>query len=151
MRFSPSRYLSVAWFGLLFLAALVIALPDWSLWWKALIWTLLGVVAVSGYMNMRRALFRVRWLRLHADGSLQIGHEEVDNFLFSTAGDEMPDSNKLSVVLPTVVHPWVTILRWKDGQERQFRLPVLADSLESGDFRRLRVWLRWRSRSSEPN
>jgi toxin CptA len=53
-------------------------------------------------------------------------------------------------VLPaSAVHAAAVLLRVRAAGERRPRsIVVLADSLEPEDFRRLRVWLRWKRRLS---
>ena len=42
------------------------------------------------------------------------------------------------------VAPWLTIVRWRAQGERFDRsIVILPDMLAAGDFRRVRVWLRW--------
>jgi toxin CptA len=51
-----------------------------------------------------------------------------------------------SVLGSSVVNPWLSVLAWRpEGQRRVRYLVVYPDSLHPDDFRRLRVWLRWRA------
>ncbi len=53
-----------------------------------------------------------------------------------------------AVVLPrTTVTPWLCVLAYRRAGERSGRsIALLPDHLEAEDYRRLRVWLRWRAR-----
>lgn len=55
----------------------------------------------------------------------------------------------LAELLPeAIVWPWLVVLRYRlDGSDKPIAKIVLPDSLSSDDFRRLRVWLRWRTPS----
>ena len=48
------------------------------------------------------------------------------------------------------VHPWLTVARLKMQDGRTHRMLVVADTMNSEDFRRLRVFLRWRAEFSAP-
>lgn len=42
------------------------------------------------------------------------------------------------------VAPWLAIVRWRaHGSRFDASVVILADMLPAGDFRRMRVWLRW--------
>lgn len=45
------------------------------------------------------------------------------------------------------VHPWLTVVRMVVGS-RKVSLALLPDSMPPEDYRRLRVWLRWRAEFS---
>ena len=49
------------------------------------------------------------------------------------------------------VHPWLTVLRLKTEENRILPLILTTDSLAADDFRRLRVFLRWRADFSAPD
>ena len=71
-------------------------------------------------------------IRLEADGSIWANPHQQE-FLPAT-------------ILPgATVHPWLTVLRFElpDGKRRA--LLVTADTATPDDFRRLRVFLRWRA------
>ena len=46
------------------------------------------------------------------------------------------------------VHPWITVLRLREGQGITHLLVVTRDTMSPADFRRLRVFLRWRAKFS---
>lgn len=76
-------------------------------------------------------------LRCHRDGTLEIWHE---------ADWRMARLDDASVIWPGFIS-----LRHVLTQERGGTLLVLPDSMPAADFRRLRVWLRWRSERDAVN
>lgn len=74
------------------------------------------------------------WLRpptalaLLADGRVRLAGEETGR----------------QVLGGTCIHPWLTVFRLENGQKRPLTVIVTVDSLNREDFRRLRVFLRWR-------
>jgi hypothetical protein len=70
-------------------------------------------------------------LRCHRDGTLEIWHEAN----WHAAGLEAA----------SVIWPGFISLRHGPSRRRARGLLVLPDSMPTADFRRLRVWLRWRS------
>jgi len=76
-------------------------------------------------------------LRCHRDGTLEIWHE---------ADWRMARLDDSSVIWPGFVS-----LRHGLAQKRGGTLLVLPDSMPAADFRRLRVWLRWRSERDAMN
>ncbi len=95
-----------------------------------------GAVAVglglSAWVGWRRCAPPVSTLRLLADGRLEV---QAASRAPVVAADLAPYA---------VVHPWLTVLRLR-VEGRGLTLIVVADSLLPDDFRRLRVWLRWRA------
>lgn len=72
-------------------------------------------------------------LRCMADGRLEIRRDATWQ-----AAKPLPDS---------VALPWLIVLRWReDGRSHRLTLP--PDALPSEEHRRLRVWLRWKTRRS---
>lgn len=105
-----------------------------ALGWAALPLTVqcLGLLALAGHLLWRR-LPGERRLRCGDDGQLAVA--SGDTWQSVTL---CPDSQVL---------PWLIVLRYRPAQARYARtLPILGDSLPPEDFRRLRVWLRWRAR-----
>lgn len=74
------------------------------------------------------------WLRpppalaLLADGRIRLAGEEAGR----------------RVLGGTCIHPWLTVFRLENGQKRPLTVVVTVDSLDRENFRRLRVFLRWR-------
>jgi toxin CptA len=48
------------------------------------------------------------------------------------------------------VSPFLVVLELKPADQRARRVIFLADSATPDDFRRLKVWLRWRGKSDRP-
>ncbi|NWG87157.1 MAG: hypothetical protein HXY26_06535 [Hydrogenophilaceae bacterium] len=88
-----------------------------------------GLVAASALWTLRqRPPVRLRCL---ADGDLFMA-------------DEMAGWRPVELQAGSLVSPMCTVLRLRiDGRSRS--VVVLADSLAAEDFRRLRVWLRWKA------
>lgn len=124
-----SRFLSL---GLvlahLAVVAIVLAAP-WVMGVKAL---LLSCLLVSGTLGWRWMAPRVECLRLLADGGMEgrlLGGANYESFaLFGSA----------------TVHQWLTVFRVA-GEAGRFAVVIAPDSINAEDFRRLRVWLRWRA------
>ncbi|MCL2345765.1 MAG: hypothetical protein FWC58_07935 [Desulfobulbus sp.] len=71
-------------------------------------------------------------LRLETDGSIQVAGAGQD-FLPAT-------------ILPgATVHPWLTVLRLELADGRRCVLLLTAGTMNPDEFRRLRVFLRWRA------
>lgn len=54
------------------------------------------------------------------------------------------DLHEVTVLSGAVVHPWLTVARLQDESGKHHVLTISADMLAQDDFRRLRVFLRWR-------
>lgn len=107
------------------LAALLAGLT-WP--WRAIL--LLGI-GLSLWRAWPRA--GLRTLRLSADGQLAIGIGDAWSSSFL-----LPDS---------LVWPWLVIVRHRPASgKRTATMIFLPGSLAPDDFRRLRVWLRWRAK-----
>lgn len=72
-------------------------------------------------------------LRCMADGRLEIRRDATWQ-----AATPLSDS---------VVLPWLIVLRWREDGRRH-SLPLPPDALSEVAHRRLRVWLRWKTRRS---
>ena len=98
----------------------------------ALVWPLfvlaIPLVLVTGCRALASA--QTRRFCLAADGGLTC--------------DELP-----AEILPgTTVFVWLVVMRYRsEGEHRARNCVVLADSLPTDDFRRLRIWLRWIARA----
>ena len=55
----------------------------------------------------------------------------------------------LRLLPDATVHPWITVLRLRDERDKSHLLVVTRDMTNKSDFRRLRVFLRWRAKFSE--
>lgn len=73
-------------------------------------------------------------IRCKADGCLEIRRAATWQ-----AASVLPDS---------VALPWLIVLRWRENGRRH-SLPLPPDALSDDEHRRLRVWLRWKTRRSD--
>jgi hypothetical protein len=132
VRLRPSRTLAaaIASAHLAALAAALVALPGAAAGVAAA-----GVV-LSAIAQVRLALHRVphavAGLELAADGGAAVA---------GPAGD-WSAARLRSVAVPA---PWLAVVTLRDASGRHRAAVVLPDSLDREAFRRLRIWLRWRS------
>jgi toxin CptA len=132
VRLGPSRRLAAAVLGAhaAALGAALVALPAAA---GAIV---AAGLALSAFEHVRRALHRsplaIAGLELGPDGAIAV------------AGplDAWAPAEVLSAAVPA---PWLAVLVVRDGRGRRRSAVVLADGVEPDAFRRLRVWLRWRS------
>ncbi len=73
-------------------------------------------------------------LRLERDGRLSIETDRLSGF------------SPVTLLAGAVVHPWLTVARLRIDAGRVLALVVVVDSLGADDFRRLRMFLRWRAK-----
>ena len=95
-----------------------------------------GVLAVFARYSLSRAM---PCIRLEADGQI------------SLLDQGMGEPHLLRLLPHPVVHPWLTVFRLQDGSGARFVMIATIDSLGKEDFRRLRVFLRWRASLTLPN
>lgn len=125
---APSRALRHAVAALHLLAGAAVLLADLPAW-------LAGLLLVAVAASLARA-----WrppapatLRCRADGSLALH-----------AGD---DWQAVELLPDSLVLAWLAVLRYRRaGGRGTHALVILPDGLAADDFRRLRVWLKWRAR-----
>ena len=135
---TSSRLLAAALTGMHGLCALLVLLMP--LGWTLRLVLLIAVAASLTYHWLREVSRRlpdsVNGLHLAADGTFSVRLHR---------GDWTP----AEVLGTSFVKPWLTVLNLK-LEGRRFMLPavLLPDALNREDFRRLRVWLRWRSDDS---
>mgnify|MGYP000550668583 CR=1 FL=1 len=95
-----------------------------------------GVVGLTGllvFWSIRQLTLKISAIRLEQNGELS---------LFATLENEF----KTAKILPgATVHPWLTVVRFKFPEQPARTLMVTVDSLKAKNFRRLRVFLRWRA------
>lgn len=133
MAYRPSRYLQTLWFLVFAASASALAATHWSWPWKLLALAALMLAGVASFRQLRLRLRVAGSLRLHTDGTLQLGRRP----------EELAQAERYRPLPGPTVHPWLTVLRWRDAEGRQQSLLVLPDSMPEDDFRRLRIWLRW--------
>lgn len=123
----PLRSLAAAVAVIHFTAGGAVLLADLSGLWRA---ALLAILFVSYAVSRRNG--KGSMMRCNSDGSLaeRIGDEWLNAEL-------LPEAK---------VWPWLVVLRYRlDGFNRPVTKIVLPDSLVGDDFRRFRVWLKWRT------
>ncbi len=130
-----SRFLGRALFLLALLACgVTLALP----WPTAVRAGSLMLVLIVAYFAWRRLEPELSAIRLEKTGQV----------LVAAAGSvEFADAELLA---GATVHPWLTIIRLKTQDGRTHRMLAAVDTMKSEDFRRLRIFLRWRAEFSVP-
>jgi toxin CptA len=92
-----------------------------------------AIVAIAG-LTLRALTPAIAALRIERDGSIRI-HRHADA------------SGVLSELLPgSTAHPWLTVLRLKAADGSRYNMVIAVDSLPGDDFRRLRLFLRYRNK-----
>lgn len=94
---------------------------------------LMLVVTVIAAWSWRCNQPTVWALRLERDGRIALAGRGQNAFV---AAECLPGAT---------VHPWLTVLRLKARGGAKYLLFLAPDSLGRDDFRRLRVFLRWRA------
>jgi toxin CptA len=130
----PSRQLTILVTGMHGFAAAMCWLVPLPLWLAAMLMPL--VVASAGYHlgrdGLRSLPAALVALRLHADRRCE----------FQTRSGAWQEAELLG---SSFVSPFLTVLNLQPAGRRFARhLVILPDALASEDFRRLRVWLKWR-------
>ena len=123
--------------GAILLAIALIGIPLW-----AKIIATVVIVTNGAYCVWRHALLK------GADAPVAIVISANNAFTFDTRCGESCDCR---VSGGTYVKPYLTVLDLKIADGRAIkRIVLLPDSLHADDFRRLRVWLRWKEDGPEP-
>ncbi|MBS1188951.1 MAG: hypothetical protein H6R10_743 [Rhodocyclaceae bacterium] len=114
------------------LAVVAILLPPWQPWIKGLLVAgIAGLAAISWRLRMPK----VTAVRLFGDGRMAYRQAGGEEFLAA------------ELLAGATVHPWLTVFRLKSA-ESTTTVAVLPDSTTGEEFRRLRVWLRWKAEFS---
>ena len=130
-----SLFLDRALFGLMLGGSLVILFYPRDTGLQALLLAIFWGIGIHAWRQLEPA---VSALRLARDGSLQA--------LLAGETDYQP-----VFCLPgATVHPWLSVLRLKLASNRKATLLIAVDSTNPEDFRRLRVFLRWRVEFNDP-
>jgi toxin CptA len=114
--------------------AVTLALP----WLPAVRGASLAAIMIVAGLSWRRLAPGLSAIRLEQTGQI---------FLAATSNSEFVEAELLAGV---TVHPWLTVIRLKTADQGKYMLIVAVDSMKPEDFRRLRVFLRWRAEFSEP-
>jgi toxin CptA len=91
----------------------------------------LVATAIATILAWRRAAPPCNALRLERDGTVAVQ---------SMAGGEFVNAERLT---GGFAHPWLAVVRWRDGSGQNKLTVVAVDSAQPADFRRLRLFLRW--------
>lgn len=81
---------------------------------------------------------RLSAVRLERDGHISVVRVGMDEF------------SAAELLRQATVHPWLTVFHLKTEGGRTQTLIAAVDSLKTEDFRRLRMFLRWRGDFSDP-
>lgn len=123
----PSRRLARTVLVMHLLAVLAIGLADLEAWIQM---ALIGVVLASLVTHRPNQAVR---LQCGDDGALAL-HDGAEWHVVTLRAD-------------TFVSPHLTVLRHvEEGARRPRSTLILGDSLPADDYRRLRVWLKWRAK-----
>lgn len=129
-----SRILSAALLSLTMLATWV-----WLLWPQAFIFRLIGamLIVATSWCIRRQLEPKLSCIRLDRAGNI-----------FASTG---PDGEfKALYAQPgAMVHPWLTVVRFRDDLSQRHTLIATIDSMNPNEFRRLRLFLRWRVKFAE--
>ncbi len=130
-----SRFLGAALVAVAALAgAVTLALP----WAPVVRGANLAAVVILASLAWRRFEPGLSAIRLEQTGRI---------FLAATGNAEFVEAE----LLPgATVHPWLTVIRLKTADQGMHILIVAVDSMKAEEFRRLRVFLRWRAALSVP-
>jgi toxin CptA len=132
----PSRLLAAILLGGLAAVAVVLVFVDLSVGWLALIYLLL---LLSLGHEARKAL------RLGAGSVVNLRVAADDKLTLQLRSGEWRDAEVLG---STYVTAFLSVVNLRVADERRQRhVVLLPDVLPAEDYRRLRVWLRWRAAS----
>jgi hypothetical protein len=94
---------------------------------------MLAAIWILAALAWHRLSPRVTAIRLEVDGGFSMQRVDGESFAAAT-------------LLPgATVHPWLTVIRLHGGDVRFSTVIAAVDSLSKEDFRRLRIFLRWRA------
>ena len=121
--------------GILLLVATSIV-AAWSFWPQPLGIRLVGalILFIGACLIHRQLEPALKIIRLDSTGGIAGS---------STSGAGAKQET-LYLLPGAVVHPWLTVARLRDGHGRHYIILATTDSMDSNDFRRFRVFLRWR-------
>lgn len=130
-----SLFLDRVLFGLMLGGSLVILFYPRDTGLQALLLAIFWGIGIHAWRQLEPA---VSALRLARDGSLQALLAGETNY------------QPVSCLPGATVHPWLSVLRLKLASNRKTTLLIAVDSTNPEDFRRLRVFLRWRAGFNDP-
>ena len=94
----------------------------------------LVLAVLAGWLAHRQLSPRLVAIRLERDGEIRIALSDQDEF------------RSVRALPGATVHPWLTVLGLQDEQGVRHTLLATGDMMQPDDFRRLRVFLRWRAK-----
>lgn len=124
--------------------------PQPSRWLKRAVWTLFGLAALAIMLaalplwlqGLGLALLLLAALRDQGQGAMRL-QCQADGSLSVLQGEEW---RPVMLMPGSIVNPWLTTIRYRsETGKRTGTMVLLSDSLDAEDFRRLRVWLRWKA------
>ncbi len=121
------------------LAAALLAIGAFWAWPLALTIRLAGmaVIVASCHVAWRQLEPNPGFIKLDRSGRIFAAHQRNSEF-------------KVLVTLPGAsVHPWLTVIRFQDEFGKRHTVLATHDTMSPGDFRRLRMFLRWRAKFSD--
>jgi len=124
--------------GVLFLAGML-AIIGWSFWPQLLAVRLVGIVLI----------FAGLWLiRLQLEPALRIIRMDGAGGISGASGSGEA-LGALRALPGAIVHLWLTVVRFQDSRGRRHVVVATVDSMKPSDFRRFRIFLRWRLKLAE--
>ena len=136
----PSRFLAVVLalaHGAAIAVVMMVDLPPWAKFIAVAI-LLVHLLVVVGHQA----------LLLGADAAMAIEISSDNKVSVQTRADGW---SEYEVLGSTYAMPWLTVLNLQQSDSGLVRrVTILPDSLHADEFRRLRVWLRWKDDRSEP-
>ncbi len=127
-----SRFLVLALVTMTIVAIGMVMATPWSIGVRVAICLFLAITALLAWRQLSNLPSAIR---LEQSGNILLAPTGTEQFIDA------------SLVPGATVHPWLTVARLKTGAGT-FLLIVAVDTMKSEDFRRLRVFLRWRAEIS---
>jgi len=117
----------------------VLATWVWLLWPQTFMLRLIGAVLIvaTSWFIRRQLEPTLGCIRLDRAGNIfaSTGLDGEFKALYAQSG--------------AMVHPWLTVVRFRDDLSQRYTLVATIDSMNPNEFRRLRLFLRWRVKFAE--
>lgn len=94
------------------------------------------LIAAISYDAWRKLKPTFSGIRLERSGQIYVSKKGDADFL------------ETELLPGATVHPWLTVVRFRTPNGQKCALIAAADSMKTDDFRRLRIFLRWRAKFS---
>lgn len=131
-----SRILDVVVLLFVLIASAAICFFPVSALIRMALFTLVCLLAVLAWRQLSPT---IACLRLERGGEIAISGAGGDAFEIA------------KILNSATVHPWLTVFRLKTQGSLLYNVIITVDSLSASDFRRLRIFLRWRADFSAPD